>query len=115
MEPVEVRAPEHARLMEIVWDDEATTFHRHMILRGFCPCAVCQGHEGPIRWVEGTERLPAEAFELTGIEPTGSYALRLVWADGHGTGIYTFDHLRALGDLFDQPEGDAVTHVFHRA
>jgi len=114
MEPVEVRAPEGARLLEIVWDDDTTTFHRHLVLRGFCPCALCQGHEGPVRWVQGTEALPDPAFVLRSLEPTGSYALRLEWADGHGTGIYTFDHLRALGELFDETEEQAMDHVFHR-
>ena len=114
MEPIEVRAPKNARLLEIVWDDDSTTFHRHLMLRGFCPCAMCQGHEGPVRWVDATDQLPPVAFDLESLEPTGSYALRLQWGDGHGSGIYTFDHLRALGELFDEPESDAKARIFHR-
>jgi DUF971 family protein len=34
--------------------------------------------------------------ELRGIEPVGSYALQLIWGDGHRTGIYTFDYLRQI-------------------
>jgi DUF971 family protein len=112
--PVEVRAPEGARLLEIEWDDGETTFHRHQVLRAFCPCALCQGHSGPVRWVEGTSSLPDEAFALQSIEPTGGYALRLQWGDGHGSGIYTFEHLQALAELFDQTEEELAGRVFHR-
>jgi ATP-binding protein involved in chromosome partitioning len=31
----------------------------------------------------------------------GAYGLKITWSDGHGTGIYTFTHLRAL----TSPEG----------
>ena len=32
---------------------------------------------------------------MVNIEPVGNYALRIVWSDGHDTGIYSYDHLRA--------------------
>ena len=92
-----------ARLFEIVWDDGVTTFYRHVVLRGFCPCALCQGHDGPVRWVDATDTLPDAGLELRDIIPTGSYALRLDWADGHNTGIYTFEYLRQLAALHDAP------------
>ena len=90
IKPIEVRAPRGARTMEIVWADGHVGVLPHDILRGFCPCAACQGHQGPIRFVEGGN------LELTEVEETGSYALRLGWQDGHGTGIYTFRLLREL-------------------
>jgi DUF971 family protein len=30
------------------------------------------------------------------VEEVGSYAIRIDWSDGHGTGIYSFDHLRRI-------------------
>ena len=30
------------------------------------------------------------------VEPVGNYALRIVWNDGHDTGIYSYDHLRQI-------------------
>jgi DUF971 family protein len=95
-QPVELRAPEGARRMEIDWDDGTTTAYRHEILRGFCPCAHCQGHHGPVRWVEGAEE---QDLSLVTVEQVGNYALQLGWGDGHSTGIYTFRFLRALGEL----------------
>jgi len=41
----------------------------------------------------------AGAFELRGIEPVGGYALQPAWADGHASGIYSYDYLRKLAEL----------------
>jgi DUF971 family protein len=40
--------------------------------------------------------VPGGNLELTDVGEVGDYALRLTWADGHGTGIYTFEFLRVL-------------------
>ena len=109
--PIELRAPEQARRMEIVWSDDTTTAYRHAILRGFCPCAHCQGHHGPVRWVEGAEDLN---LELTGIEPLGNYALQFTWGDGHGTGIYTFAFLRELAEAGESEVAFVKQRVFGR-
>ncbi len=97
--PVELRAPVGARLLEIDWSDGTSSAYRHAVLRGFCPCAHCQGHHGPIVWVEGAE---SAGLELTSIEPVGNYAVQLAWGDGHATGIYSFRFLRELA-----PHGEA--------
>jgi hypothetical protein len=70
LEPTELRAPRGARVMEIDWADGHRSVYPHDLLRGFCPCAQCQGHNGPIRYVEGGD------LELTDIQPVGNYALR---------------------------------------
>lgn len=88
--PFELRAPKGARQLEIDWADGHVGLYPHGVLRGFCPCASCQGHEGPIRHREGG------SLELVDIEEVGNYAVRLGWADGHATGIYTFRFLREL-------------------
>ncbi len=93
--PTEVRAPRSARVLEIDWSDGTSVRYPHTLLRGFCPCAHCQGHQGPIRWT-GDAQWTERSLELEDIEEVGSYALRLGWADAHTSGIYTFDHLRAL-------------------
>jgi DUF971 family protein len=98
-EPIEVRAPQDARVMEIEWSDGVTTFHPHVILRGFCPCAHCQGHQGPILWAGDAE---GKAVEIQSLEQIGNYAMRIAWADGHSTGIYTWIHLRTLGALAER-------------
>lgn len=96
--PTEIRAPRGARQMEIDWADGHTSLLPHTVLRGFCPCAHCQGHDGPIRFrpPEAREAAEPDPHELADLEPVGNYAVRLVWGDGHGTGIYSFRYLRQL-------------------
>jgi DUF971 family protein len=88
--PLELRAPRGGDTMEIDFADGHCARYPHEILRGYCPCAVCQGHQGPIRFVSGG------SLELSDVAEVGDYALRLTWSDGHATGIYTFTFLREL-------------------
>ena len=110
-EPVELRAPKGTTMLEITWSDGATSRYRHALLRGFCPCAHCQGHQGPIGWAaEATDR----DLAVLDIEEVGNYALRLVFADGHSTGIYTFRFLRELGELNERPLDEVKSLRFTR-
>ncbi|MEM7603751.1 MAG: DUF971 domain-containing protein [Myxococcota bacterium] len=111
VEPTTVRAPKGARLLEIDWSDGSTTYYRHRVLRGFCPCAICQGHSGAIDFVDVPE---GEGLELVDIAEAGQYALRLGWGDGHRTGIYSFGYLRDLASLYDLSEDEARAHTFPR-
>lgn len=99
--PTAVRAPHGASVFEITWADGVTSHLPHSILRGYCPCASCQGHSGAISFV------PDGNLVLKDLSQVGNYALQLTWGDGHGTGLYTFAYLRRLGDLFAK-HGDAM-------
>lgn len=91
--PTSVKAPHGGRLMEIKWADGHQSTLPHEILRGYCPCAHCQGHGGTIKRVD----IPSDvALEIREIERVGNYALSFTWGDGHSTGIYSFRYLRAL-------------------
>lgn len=98
--PVRVKAPRNARTLEITWADDHQGTYPHEILRGYCPCAGCQGHSGTIRFIPGGELearfKPGGDLELRTIEQVGNYALRFEWGDQHSTGIYTFRYLRSL-------------------
>jgi DUF971 family protein len=94
--------------MEIDWADGHRGVYPHELLRGFCPCANCQGHGGPIEFVEGGD------LELTDIQPVGNYALRLVWRDGHQTGIYSHGFLRRLCACSSCAEAQPRTRSFSR-
>jgi DUF971 family protein len=98
---VGVKAPHGARTIELKWADGRSLSVPHRILRGYCPCASCQGHSGSIRFVDSGEP------ELREIGQVGNYALELGWADGHTTGIYPYPFLRRLGELY-QSHGDAL-------
>jgi DUF971 family protein len=102
--------PEHiavskSRGIEIDWKDGHHSSYGVEYLRDWCPCATCTGAHGtePRRKTSGAPAAPESPFQMfkprermVSIEPVGNYALRIVWVDGHGSGIYSFDHLRKI-------------------
>jgi DUF971 family protein len=101
---VAVRSPRGAKTTEIDWGDGHKGIYPHAVLRGYCPCAGCQGHDAAIRFIEVPD---GAMLEIENIEDVGNYALRFDWFDGHGTGIYTFRYLRALCECSEcKKEGD---------
>ena len=94
--PVRVRAPRGARTFEIHWADGYVGKISHQLLRGYCPCAGCQGHSGKIKFVDGGD------LELESITPVGNYALQLTWGDRHDSGIYSHRYLRSLSELAEK-------------
>ncbi len=80
------------RQLRLTWTDGAVDTVDYDVLRGFCPCAVCQGHNAS----EIVFHPPQAAVEITAIQPVGNYGLSIVFSDGHGTGIYRFEFLREI-------------------
>jgi DUF971 family protein len=110
---VAIRSPRAATTTEIDWADGHKAVYPHAILRGYCPCAGCQGHTGTIRFLAPS----VSQLELDDFEVVGNYALRLQWFDGHGTGLYSYKYLRALCQCSacqpDRPEGASLAEVEH--
>jgi DUF971 family protein len=106
--PVEVRAPRGARVMHIEFEDGHHGLYPHELLRGYCPCAQCQGHNGPIHFVPGGD------LELVDISEVGNYALLLTWGDGHATGIYSFNYLRQLCACSEHAHATPTERTFSR-
>ncbi len=90
--PTELRRlPEEGRL-RITWTDGHVGEYDYDYLRGYCPCASCQGHTNEaIHFIP-----PASPMRSVEIQPVGNYAVSFLWSDGHGTGIYRFEFLRRL-------------------
>jgi len=86
--------------LALVFADGYEAYLPLAMLRRACPCAACQGEPDAMGRVS-RPRLDhgPGAFELRGIQPVGGYALQLSWADGHASGIYSFDYLRKLATL----------------
>ena len=81
----------------ISWSDGLEQFLPMEKLRQACPCAVCNGEPD----VMGRGDAPVRpykpgSFELKGYEFVGGYALLFRWADGHASGIYSYNFLRGL-------------------
>lgn len=91
MHPVQVHLHEAARRLQIDWSDGVTTHYALTYLRGWCPCAKCQGHfSGTYRFVD------VPGVRLLDVDAVGSYAIQPSWSDGHSSGIYAFTYLRQI-------------------
>ncbi len=92
--PVQLRYREEDRVLFIKYSDDREAEYPTALLRGFCPCAHCQGHSGgPPTWVP----LRTDASSrIDDVHQVGNYAFTIVWGDGHDTGIYAFKFLRAI-------------------
>lgn len=100
------RLPERHRL-RLTWGDGHEAEYDYDYLRGYCPCASCQGHAvDSIRF-----HPPPAPVEPVEIQPVGNYGISIHWSDRHATGIYRFDFLRQIcpcdacgGDEVEQRE-----------
>jgi DUF971 family protein len=84
--------------LAIRWADGGESFIVLDKLRRACPCAGCKGETDVLGnlYKNPEKPLTVKAFELVRIVSVGGYAIQPVWADGHSTGIYSFDYLRRL-------------------
>ena len=84
----------------IIWEDDHECVYAPQLLRKKCPCASCSGHHPGEKKAHPFElkvikENPGQ-FTITQVIQVGHYAIGLHWADGHDTGIYTYDLLREL-------------------
>lgn len=90
--PNEIKLHQKSRRLELIYEDESYALDFEF-LRVYTPSAEARGH-GP-----GQEVLQTGKRNVTieRIEPVGTYALRLVFSDGHDSGLYSWDMLHNLG------------------
>jgi DUF971 family protein len=62
-------------------------------LRVESPSAEVHGHSPGQKKIVGGKR----EVKITGLEPVGNYAVRILFDDGHDTGLYSWDYLHELG------------------
>ncbi len=91
--PVEIRLRTRSRLLDVSFDDGTRYELPAEYLRVYSPSAEVQGH-GP---GEGVLVTGKENVGIRAVEPIGHYAVRLVFDDGHDTGLYTWKYLHELG------------------
>jgi len=81
----------------IEWNDGHRSVYTWQHLRNNCPCAGCREERekppDPFRILKPSELVP---LAPTSMPRVGRYAYKIVWSDGHDTGLYTLEHLRSL-------------------
>jgi len=90
----ELDEEQHRLLLE--WSDSHQSIFDYEMLRRACPCAWCSGEGNMPGMMTPDLPLTPEQTTLYELVMVGRYGLTPVWGDGHKTGIYTYERLRAL-------------------
>ena len=98
MERMTVLSIEPGR-MTVEWRDDkhVSTFPVRLLRRG-CPCATCRverdrASANPLHVVKAPLD---DQYDIDDLGPVGRYAVNFVFSDGHSSGIFAWDYIRAL-------------------
>ena len=96
--PTDIRLHQLSKVLEIAFDDGKEYRLPCEYLRVYSPSAEVRGH-GP-----GQEILQygKEHVNISAIEPVGNYAVKLIFDDGHDSGLYSWDYLYELASHYEQ-------------
>lgn len=99
--PANIRARQGEQILEVAWSEDRVDRIPYRRLRADCPCAACKDEWTGARILDpGTIQ---DDLRLEGMEMIGNYAVRIVWSDGHSSGLYTWETLNRIGS--DPPLG----------
>ena len=89
--------------LAIKWDDGSESFVCLETLRRHCPCAGCKGEVDVMGNVYRNPDRPLSplAFQLVRVGNVGGYGVQPVWADGHSSGIFSFEYLKRVAEAKD--------------
>ncbi len=84
--------------LAVKWEDGSEQFLSLENLRRACPCAGCKGETDILGNVYKNPEKPfaANSFQLVKLGTVGGYAIQPTWADGHNTGLYSFEYLQRV-------------------
>lgn len=89
--PLDVQVQNDKGSVVVKWGDGHVSVYPISRLRGYCPCAHCQGHE-----VGGLKFIDNKVNAIFDVELVGRYAITFKFADAHSVGIFRWEMLRRL-------------------
>ena len=104
--PSAIKLHRKSCLLEVSFDNETFQLPAEY-LRVYSPSAEVKGH-GP---GEEVLQLNKQDVAVTGIEPQGHYAIKLIFSDGHDSGIYAWQYLYELGTQQEQKWAEYLQKV----
>ena len=95
------------QFLEILWSDGRKDRFPLFGLRKNCPCVSCRGgHDKMGRFEPQLFAVePTREYKIKNAETVGNHALKIVWDDGHDSGMYRWNLLRKMGESMDDLEG----------
>jgi DUF971 family protein len=107
----EIKLRRRSRVVEVAFDDGSRFELPFEYLRVHSPSADVRGHgEG-----EGVLVVGKQNVGVSAIEPIGQYAVRLIFDDGHDTGLFTWKYLHELGAQREQKWSEYLRRVARSA
>ena len=94
--PLSIKRQPDTNRLEITWRDGRIDLHDYHNLRCECQCAGCI-HEITHERLLNPADVPKD-IHIKEMSLVGNYAIKILWSDGHDTGLYTYDLLRSLGE-----------------
>jgi len=91
--PVEIKLHQQSHQLEVAFDDATRFVFSCEYLRVFSPSAEVRGHSPDQAQLQTGKR----NVTIVDIRPVGNYAVKLVFDDGHDSGLYSWDYLYQLG------------------
>lgn len=105
--PIDIRLHQASRLLEIKFDNNTECMLSCEFLRVYSPSAEVKGHGSG----QETLQIDKELVNINAIEPIGNYAVKLVFSDGHDTGLYSWDYLYYLGENYQAMWQDYIAKL----
>ncbi len=105
--PIDIRLHQASRLLEIKFDNNTECKLSIEFLRVYSPSAEVRGHGAG----QETLQIGKEDVNISAIEPVGNYAVKLVFTDGHDTGLYSWDYLYEMAKNYDAMWQDYIAKL----
>lgn len=96
--PTEIRLSKEKSQLTVEFDDGQIFAYSAEYLRVMSPSAEVQGHSPDQRVTVGGKK----DVRIRALEPVGNYAVRIVFEDGHDTGLYSWSYLYELGQDYQE-------------
>jgi DUF971 family protein len=91
--PKNIELRKKSRRLIVTFDTEEIFDFSAEFLRVYSPSADVKGHSPG----QAVLQVGKEDATIEDVEPIGNYAVRLIFGDGHDTGLYTWDYLYEMG------------------
>ena len=89
----DIKLHKKSAILELCYHDGSSCSLSAEFLRVHSPSAEVRGHGKGQEVLQSGKR----HVKLVNVQPVGNYAVKLVFDDGHDTGIYSWEYLRELG------------------
>lgn len=105
--PTNIKLHQASKLLEIHFSNQTECQLSCEFLRVYSPSAEVRGHGAG----QAVLQVGKEDVNITAIEPVGNYAVKLVFDDGHDTGLYSWDYLYYLAEHYESMWMDYITQL----